>query len=122
MSTRIKANQVAAAIRQNFAVPLAETGRRTTGDDSRQGMTRSTFSAPRAAIVELRTLALRFGVNMNDLLLLGVEDVLKAAGVPANVAVKPGLRDKLQEHANRPDSAAAASQVAQRKSGANHDT
>ena len=49
---------------------------------------RSTFSAPRQVIAQLRMLALQLHCSMNDLLLIGIDDLLRAAGKTCPMAVK----------------------------------
>jgi hypothetical protein len=101
MSRRINAEAVAAAIQNNFASTLRESGQLPSEDASPQGSTRSTFKSPSEAIIELRTLALQNGCTMNDVILIAISDLLTAAGRPCAIQVKPGLRDRIIGKARR---------------------
>lgn len=46
---------------------------------------RTTFKAPRQTLDELKVHAVRAGVDMNDLLLLGVHKVLQEARLPSHL-------------------------------------
>jgi hypothetical protein len=68
MSKRFNADAVAAAIENNFASALKESGLLTREGASPPGWTRSTFKALSETIVDLRTLALQNGCTMNDVI------------------------------------------------------
>jgi hypothetical protein len=99
MSKRPDAAAVAAAIKSNFANIPDVHDRRARGRDDMDGWTRSTFKAPRGAIVALRTIALSKGCTMNDLVLIAINDLLAAMGKPCPIAVKAVLRDRIMDRA-----------------------
>jgi hypothetical protein len=59
-------------------------------------VTRTTLSAPRQAIVELRMLALRRNCTLNDLLLIAISDLLNTAGIACPVQVNERVRRTLK--------------------------
>ncbi|MCK9920290.1 hypothetical protein MXD81_65290 [Microbacteriaceae bacterium K1510] len=95
ISKRSNAAALAAAIKSNFASTLGDRDRRAPGRDDAAGWTRSTFKAPSDAIVVLRTVALYNGCTMNDLILIAIDDLLKAAGKPRAIAVNGDLRGRI---------------------------
>ncbi|MCK9917458.1 hypothetical protein MXD81_50795 [Microbacteriaceae bacterium K1510] len=97
MSKRPDAAAVAAAIKSNFASMPDVHDRRARGRDDLDGWTRSTFKAPRDAIIALRTVALSNGCTMNDLVLIAINDLLAAMGNPCPIAVKAALRDRIMD-------------------------
>lgn len=56
---------------------------------------RSTFSAPRQVIAQLRMLALELHCSMNDLLLIGIDDLLRAARKNCPMVIKENIRARL---------------------------
>jgi|NGEPerStandDraft_6_1074524.scaffolds.fasta_scaffold551946_1 hypothetical protein len=71
------------------------------GDAQQNETMRSTFSAPPEVIIQLRTLALQHRCTMNDLLLIGIDDLLRAAGKTCPMVVKENIRAQLKRQAEQ---------------------
>lgn len=100
MSSRRRADQLAAAIRSNFeARPAAPPAHPAIASDE---VKRTTFSAPSAVIDELRHLALRRHCTMNALIRAAIEDLLKSIRHGDEVAVSPADCERIKER-RRPD-------------------